>query len=81
MKPFFDFRETLEYLDGLMVNDEAVVNQSLRDELKSRLLSVHLVYNSMMHRVRSILFWLGIAKYVEQMADSCEACQNSILEI
>ncbi|XP_021379727.1 uncharacterized protein K02A2.6-like [Mizuhopecten yessoensis] len=76
-KPYFDFRDTLGYQDGIVVKGEAlVIPRSLRGEMKKRLHCAHLAYDSMMRRARGTIFWPDMSKDIKQMADSCEACQE-----
>ena len=48
---------------------------SLRKEIKDRLYSSHLAYDSMMRRARTTVFWPGMSSEIKNLADSCEACQ------
>ncbi|XP_060077956.1 uncharacterized protein LOC132557483 [Ylistrum balloti] len=46
-RPYFDFRDTLGYHDGIVMKGESVViPQSLRTDMKARLHSAHLAYDS-----------------------------------
>lgn len=48
----------------------------MRPEIKNRLQSAHLAYDSIMRRAKQIVFWPGIAAEIKQMADCCKACQS-----
>jgi hypothetical protein len=49
--PFFDMRDELSVVDGIIVKGEAIfIPKMLRAKTKSRLHSSHLVYDSMMRR-------------------------------
>ena len=64
--------------NGLIMRGEKVlVPRSMRDEIKRRLHAAHLTADSMLRRARRILFWPGMAAEIKQMADACEACQQS----
>jgi hypothetical protein len=76
--PFFDMRDEFSVADGVIVKREAIlIPKLLLAEMKSRLHSSHLGYDSMMRRARNTIFWPGIAKDVKQLADNCELCQES----
>ena len=65
-------RDELSVLDDVIAKGEAIfIPKMLRDEMKSRLHSSHLGYDSMMQRARNTIFWPGIAKDVKQLADNC----------
>lgn len=71
-------RDELGVVDGVIVKGEAIfIPKMLRAEMKSRLHSSHLGYDSMMRRARNTIFWPGIAKDVKQLADNCEICRES----
>ena len=71
-------RDELSVVDGVIVKGEAnFIPKMLRAEMKSRLHSLHLGYDSMMRRARNTIFWPGITKDVKQLADNCEICQES----
>jgi hypothetical protein len=76
--PFFDMRDELSVVDGVIVKGEAIFYPKiLRAELKSRLHSSHLGYDSMMRSARNTIFWPGIARDVKQLAENCEICHES----
>ncbi|KAL5017694.1 hypothetical protein ScPMuIL_005222, partial [Solemya velum] len=76
--PYYDFRDTLSHVDGILLKGEAVViPDKLRSSMKARLHSAHLGYDSMLRRARGTIFWPGIASDIRQIADACETCQES----
>ena len=45
--------------------------------IKRRLHAAHLAADSMLRRARRTVFWPGMGAEIKQMADACEACQQS----
>ena len=77
VRPYFDFRDELSVDDGIVLKGEAIlVPQALRKEMKERIHSAHLGYDSMVRRVKGVLFWPGISKDIKQLAESCVVCQE-----
>ena len=75
--PYFDMRDSLSIVDGILVKGEAIVIPSeLRASIKKRLHSAHLGCESMKRRARGIVFWPGMAHDIKQLADSCETYQE-----
>ncbi|KAK3091320.1 hypothetical protein FSP39_018897 [Pinctada imbricata] len=75
--PYFNARDLLSIHDGLVVRGEAIViPQSLRSDIKARLHSSHLGYDSMVRRARGTVFWPNINSDIRQIADNCVACQE-----
>ena len=78
LKPYYDMRDVLSHQDGIIVKGEAIlVPKALRNDMKKRLHTAHLGYDSMMRRARDNVYWPGISGDIKQMADSCEACQEA----
>jgi len=42
--------------------------------MKKLLLFSDIGYASVMRRARDIIFWLGMSKEIQQMADNCHIC-------
>ena len=75
--PYFDVRDCLSVVDGILVKGEAVVIPSaLRASIKRRLHSAHPGRDSMLRRARGTVFWPGMASDIKQVADMCETCQE-----
>ncbi|XP_014675268.1 PREDICTED: uncharacterized protein K02A2.6-like [Priapulus caudatus] len=75
--PYFDLRDSLSCVDGIIVKGEAIVIPSkLRPSIKARLHSAHLGYDSMLRRARGTVYWPGMAGDIKQLADTCETCQE-----
>ena len=75
--PYFDMRDSLSIVDGILVKGEAIVIPSeLRASIKKRLHRAHLACESMKRRPRGIVFWPGMGHDIKQLEDSCETCQE-----
>lgn len=77
VRHFFDLCETLSVYTGIVVKGEAIViPKSLRRDIKHRLHSAHLGYDSMIRRARGTIFWPNMQSEIRQIADNCYACQE-----
>lgn len=75
--PYLDQRDTLSYVDGIIMKGEAIVIPGeIRNSIKSRLHSAQLGYHSMLRRARGTVFWPGMSAEVKQLVDACEICQE-----
>ena len=75
--PYYDMRDVLSYENGIILKGEAIlIPRCLRRDILGRLRSAHMGYNSMMRRVRSLVFWPGMAKDVKQLVEACAPCQE-----
>ena len=73
LRPYFAIRDTLSYIDNLVVNGERiVVPKSLQNYIEKRLHTAHLGYDSMIRHVRKCIYWCGMAKNIKQVADNCD---------
>ena len=78
LRPYHDFSDTLSVSNGIIVKGERVlIPKTMRPEIKRKLHTSHLAYDSMMRRAREVVFWPGIAGEIRQMADACTACQEN----
>ena len=76
---YFDIRDMLSHQDGIILKGERIlIPFTLRSEMKNRLHSAHLGYDSMLRRARELLYWPGMAQDIKQTAEhcECEACQR-----
>ena len=77
MKPYFSLRDTLSCEDGIVLKGERVlIPKSLHHEILQQFHSAHLGLESMLRRARASVFWLGMAKDLQQLADNCHICQQ-----
>ncbi|CAC5375560.1 unnamed protein product [Mytilus coruscus] len=64
---YFEWRDELSIQEGIVVKGEAIlIPKLLRHDMKNRLHSAHLGYDSMMRRARGTIFWPGMAKEIKQ---------------
>ncbi|CAC5417169.1 unnamed protein product [Mytilus coruscus] len=76
--PYFEWRDELSIQEGIVVKVEAIlIPKLLRHDMKNRLHSAHLGYDSMMRQARGTIFWPAMAKEINQMTELCEICQES----
>ena len=76
MRLYFDIPGTLSRQDGIILKGERIlIPFTLRSEMKKRLHSAHLGYDSMLRRARELLYWPGMAQDIKHTAEHCEACQ------
>ena len=74
---YWELRDTLSYDEGIILKGEAVlIPKKLRSDMKKRVHSSHLGYDSMMRRIRGVIFWAGINHELKEMSAQCEACQE-----
>ena len=74
---YFDIPDTLSRQDGIILKGERIlIPFTLRSEMKKRLHSAHLGYDSMFRRARELLYWPGMAQDIKQTAEHYEACQR-----
>ena len=74
---YFDIRDTLTVVDGILLKGEAVIiPPALRTSIKKRLHSSHLGSESMLRRASDSVFWPHMSSDIKQMADVCEICQQ-----
>ena len=77
VKPYFSLHDTLSREDGIVLKGERVlIPKSLHHEILQQLHSAHLGLESMFRRARATVFWLGMAKDLQQLADNCHICQQ-----
>ena len=75
--PYFDVRDCLSVVDGILVKGEAVViPMALTRSIKRRLHSAHLGRDSMLRRARGTVYWPNMASDIKQIADMCETSQE-----
>ena len=77
MRLYFDIPGTLSRQDGIILKGERIlIPFTLRSEMKKRLHSAHLGYDSMLRRARELLYWPDMAQDIKQTAEHCDACQR-----
>ncbi|CAE1174081.1 unnamed protein product [Acanthosepion pharaonis] len=72
IREYFQFRDDLSTIDGLIVyKDRIVIAPSLRDEVLCALHSAHQGVTSMIARAESSVFWAGITPAIAALRASC----------
>ena len=77
LRPFYNFKDLITISDGLLMKGERVIIPcSMRSEIKSRLHSAHFGHDAMLRRARATVYWPNINSDLEQLVNSCDACQK-----
>ena len=77
VRSFYDMRYTLSHSDDIILKGDAIVIPcSLRGDMKKRLHSAYIRYDSMMKRATGVIFWPGTAQEIKQLVDCCQPCQE-----
>ena len=75
---FWQYRESLHVLDGVILfSDRVVIPSSLRGEVLQTLHSAHQGVTSMESRARAIVFWPGMTKDIQSARERCTACNRN----
>ena len=77
MKQYSDLRETMSVYNDIVVKVEAIfITKSLRSDVKHRLNSAHLGYDSMILRTYGTEFWPSMHSNIKQIAKNCYSRQQ-----
>ena len=77
LQEFFQFREYLYTIDGVVLyKHRIVIPQSLRADILSILHSAHQGTTSMNARTESTVFWPGITPAIRATRESCQHCHR-----
>ena len=75
-KPYWNFRDELDYVDGVVYKSERlVIPPSMRKYTLDRIHSSHMGREKCKSRARDCCFWPGINQQIEQLIEHCEECQ------
>ncbi|CAG9089362.1 unnamed protein product [Plutella xylostella] len=75
MRVFWSYRESLQYIDGLILkNNQIFIPVCLRDEMLSRVHEGHLGIDRCKQRARDVMFWPGMSRDVEGHVRACVTC-------
>ena len=78
-RPYWNYRELLSVLDGLILKDRRiVVPRKLRSEMLRRLHTSHLGIEKTLSLARDLVFWPAMTDSIKQKIESCDIC-NSFL--
>ena len=77
VRVYYDIRDTLSFQDGIILKGERIViPASLRAQTKKQLHASHLGYDSMMRHARDTVYWPGMNREIQELANNCESCQE-----
>ena len=77
VKPFWDVRNELSYIDGLITyGDRIVVPLILQKEILELLHSCHLGIAKTRARANEIIYWPGMSTQIENIIGKCETCNK-----
>ena len=71
---FWNFRDQLSNLDGIIKGEKILVPASLRPEMIQKIHSSHLGIERTKQRAREILFWPGMATQIYNAIAACSIC-------
>lgn len=75
VRPVWDYRETLEYVDGIIFRNNLVfIPEGLRNEMISRVHEGHLGINKCKQRAREVMFWPCMSRDIENAVRRCKTC-------
>ena len=78
LKDFFQFRDELSTIDGVILyKDRIVIPHSLREEVLDSLHAAHQGVTSMIARAESSVFWPGIIPAITAVRANCNHCNRS----
>lgn len=75
--PYFSVRDELSVQDGLILRSErVVVPQALRQDIRQRIHSSHMGYESCLSRARECVFWSKMNAEIREMIAMCKTCRK-----
>jgi hypothetical protein len=73
--PYFNYRDELSMLDGIVLRGERVViPKSMRREMKDKVHAGHLGIKSCLRRARELIFWPRMSAEIREFIESCSTC-------
>ncbi len=76
IREFYNFRDELTYIDGIVYKGEKiVVPATMRKEMLERIHTGHLGIVKCKDRARDVLFWPRMAQDIQRMVENCATCQ------
>ena len=77
IKPYFNYREELTVVNGLVLKGQCIVIPSkLRQSCLTRLHIAHMGINKTLCQARQSIFWPGLTKIITHLISACPACMN-----
>ena len=76
VKPFWNFREELDYADGVVYKGERlVIPPSMRKYVLKCIHNSHMGIEKCKSRARESCYWPEINQQIEQVVENCQECQ------
>ena len=77
IKPYFNCREELTVVDGLVLKGQCIVIPSkLRQSCLARLHIAHMGVNKTLYQARQSVFWPGLTKDINEIVSACPTCMK-----
>ena len=77
IKPYFNYREELTVVDGLVLKGQHIVIPSkLTQSCLRRLHIAHMGINKTLCQARQSIFWPGLSKNITDLISACPACMK-----
>ena len=77
IRTYFDYRDELSVLDGIVYrSDRVVIPKAMRPEMKQKVHAGHLGINSCIRRARDVVFWPGMNSEIRTYIESCGTCST-----
>ena len=77
VKPYFNYREELTVVDGLVLKSQCIVIPSkLRQSCLARLHIAHMGVYKTLYQARQSVFWPGLTKDINELISACPACMK-----
>ena len=77
VRPYYHFRDELSQLRGILFKaNKVVVPEILKAKFLEELHYAHLGITLTQNRARESVFWIGMAKDIENLIQSCRICQE-----
>ena len=74
-KPYFNYREELTVVDGLVLKGQHfVIPSKLSQSCLARLHTAHMGVNKTLYQTRQSVYWPGLTKYINEIVSACPAC-------
>ncbi|XP_055527585.1 uncharacterized protein K02A2.6-like [Wyeomyia smithii] len=77
IRKYWHFRDELAVYEGLIFKTNQVVNpHSMRRKMLAVIHSGHPGLQSGIRRAKQVMFWINMAKDIQDMTDACQICQK-----
>ena len=79
LKPYFQYREVLSTLEGVILyrGHRLVIPSSLRDRVLKALHSAHQCITTMSSRAEDSFFWIGMSRDIANLRAQCTSCNRN----